>query len=58
MFTYVIFPDRTLREMARHKPRDEDELLAIHGVGNAKVARYGLKFLEAIAAFEGEGQGA
>ena len=58
VFTYVVFPDRTLREMARHKPRDEDELLAIHGVGNAKVARYGLKFLEAIAAFEGEDQGA
>ena len=49
---YVIFTDRTLREMARHKPGNQDELMALHGVGSTKIAQFGLAFLDAIAAFE------
>ena len=45
---YVIFHDRTLLEMTRAKPSDEDELLVLNGVGVAKLARYGAVFLEAI----------
>ena len=38
---YVIFPDRTLIEMAARRPRNLDELAAIHGVGIAKLQKYG-----------------
>jgi superfamily II DNA helicase RecQ len=37
----VIFPDRTLREVARRRPATLDELQAIPGIGPVKVQRYG-----------------
>ncbi|MCC6455731.1 MAG: DNA helicase RecQ [Caldilineaceae bacterium] len=46
---YMIFADRTLREMAAILPRNEAELLEIYGVGEHKVEAYGAVFLEAIA---------
>jgi len=46
---YLVFSDRTLREMVALRPRDESELLAVVGVGPAKLARYGAAFLEALA---------
>ena len=49
---YVVFADRTLIEMARAKPRTRGELGEIHGVGAAKLARFGDAFLAAIARFE------
>jgi len=42
---YVIFPDRTLIEMAKHRPRSLDELAGIHGVGAVKLEKYGRAFL-------------
>jgi ATP-dependent DNA helicase RecQ len=45
---YVIFHDATLKAMASDKPRTPDELLAIPGVGAAKLERYGAFFLEVI----------
>ncbi len=42
---YVVFPDATLREMARLRPTDEAGLLAVAGVGPAKLARWGAEFL-------------
>jgi ATP-dependent DNA helicase RecQ len=47
---FMVFPDRTLIEMARQKPRSADALRTLHGVGEAKLARYGEAFLAAIAA--------
>ncbi|MFQ5381022.1 MAG: RecQ family ATP-dependent DNA helicase [Dehalococcoidia bacterium] len=47
---YMVFPDSTLREMARTRPGTRVELLAIPGVGNTKLERFGRQFLEAIAA--------
>jgi ATP-dependent DNA helicase RecQ len=47
---YVIFHDATLKQMAEVRPKTEAELLSIHGVGEAKIARYGRAFLEVIAA--------
>ncbi|HSV28800.1 MAG TPA: RQC domain-containing protein, partial [Candidatus Omnitrophota bacterium] len=47
---YVVFPDRTLIEMASVKPATLDEMAGIHGVGQAKLARFGRQFLEAITA--------
>jgi ATP-dependent DNA helicase RecQ len=49
---YVVFADRTLIEMARMRPRTRDELAEVHGVGVAKLGRFGDAFLEAIARFE------
>lgn len=47
---YVIFPDRTLIDMAEKRPATLDEMLAVHGVGERKLARYGDAFLEALEA--------
>jgi ATP-dependent DNA helicase RecQ len=45
---YVIFHDSTLRQMVQAKPIDEDGLLAITGIGQVKLERYGEEFLEVI----------
>jgi ATP-dependent DNA helicase RecQ len=45
---YVVFPDRSLIEMAAAKPSSLDELGRVHGVGAAKLARYGSAFLAVI----------
>ncbi|MFK8250468.1 DNA helicase RecQ [Ancylobacter terrae] len=45
---YVIFPDRTLEEMALEHPRTRAELGAIRGVGAAKLAAFGDDFLKVL----------
>jgi ATP-dependent DNA helicase RecQ len=45
---YVVFPDRTLTEMAARRPRTAHDLQAVSGVGAAKLARYGPRFLALI----------
>jgi ATP-dependent DNA helicase RecQ len=40
----MVFPDRTLQEMARLRPRTLAELRAVHGVGERKLASYGALF--------------
>jgi ATP-dependent DNA helicase RecQ len=45
---FMIFADRTLIEMARERPRDLDDLAAIHGVGARKLRAYGDAFLRAL----------
>jgi ATP-dependent DNA helicase RecQ len=45
---YVIFPDRTLIEMAARRPQSLEDLAAIHGVGIAKLQKYGPAFLAII----------
>ena len=45
---YVIFHDATLQEMLLHRPQSEDELGAISGVGERKLARYGDVFLKVL----------
>ncbi|TAK38307.1 MAG: DNA helicase RecQ [Lysobacteraceae bacterium] len=42
---YVIFHDRTLREIALAAPRGLDELAGVPGVGTAKLERYGQEIL-------------
>ena len=46
---YVIFPDRTLIEMAERRPATMDDMARIPGVGAKKLERYGRLFLEVIA---------
>ena len=50
---FMIFPDRTLIDLAHLRPRNAGEFKSAHGVGEAKLARYGAAFLEAIASFRG-----
>jgi ATP-dependent DNA helicase RecQ len=45
---YVVFSDRTLIELATHRPNSLGALREIHGVGDAKLERYGSAFLEVI----------
>jgi len=45
---YIIFPDRTLIEMAETRPANLDQMAAIAGVGAKKLERYGTAFLEVI----------
>jgi ATP-dependent DNA helicase RecQ len=45
---YCIFQDRTLREMAGLLPATPAELLAIVGVGQVTLRKYGKQFLELI----------
>ncbi|MCC5985689.1 MAG: DNA helicase RecQ [Rhodobacteraceae bacterium] len=46
---YVVFPDRTLIEMARRRPETLDEMAQVPGVGAVKLERFGALFLEVIA---------
>jgi ATP-dependent DNA helicase RecQ len=46
---YVIFSDRSLQDMAAIRPKSLAALRSVHGVGEAKLARYGRVFLEAVA---------
>ena len=48
---YVVFSDKTLREMAVSRPRTMGELRAVSGVGAAKAERYGRDFLAVIRDF-------
>ncbi len=45
---YVVFSDRTLAELATHKPQSPSAFREIHGVGDAKLERYGAAFLEVV----------
>jgi ATP-dependent DNA helicase RecQ len=45
---YVVFGDATLREMARSRPTTPERLRLIYGVGEAKLAKYGERFLDRI----------
>ncbi|MCU0828086.1 MAG: DNA helicase RecQ [Tabrizicola sp.] len=45
---YVVFPDRTLIEMAEKKPATLDQMAEITGVGARKLESYGAAFLEII----------
>jgi len=45
---YVIFPDRTLMEMAQQKPSSLEDMANIRGVGEKKLARLGQIFLDVI----------
>lgn len=45
---YVIFPDRTLIEMAETRPATLDDMARISGIGAKKLERYGATFLEVL----------
>lgn len=43
---YIIFGDKTLKEMAQLLPKSKEEMLHVNGVGEVKFERYGEQFLE------------
>ena len=45
---YMIFPDKTLIEMAETRPQSLDDMARIGGVGAKKLERYGAEFLSVI----------
>jgi ATP-dependent DNA helicase RecQ len=45
---YVIFHDKTLLDMVHLRPLNEQQLLAINGVGQGKLVKYGGAFLRII----------
>ncbi|WP_428676436.1 DNA helicase RecQ [Reyranella sp.] len=45
---YVVFSDRTLVELATHRPTTAAAMREIHGIGDAKLERYGAEFLAII----------
>ncbi|ALO45240.1 DNA helicase RecQ [Pseudohongiella spirulinae] len=45
---YVIFHDATLQDMVELRPLNEQQLLAINGVGQGKLSKYGQEFLRII----------
>lgn len=49
---YVIFSDAALRQMETERPMSDQELLAIDGVGKAKLEKYGDAFINAIIDFQ------
>jgi ATP-dependent DNA helicase RecQ len=49
---YMIFSDRTLKEMSRYIPVTLDEFSSISGVGEQKKEKYGAAFLEVLKQFE------
>lgn len=49
---YMVFGDKTLREMAIHFPQTQDQFLDINGVGNKKLTQFGEKFMEEIRKYK------
>lgn len=47
---FVVFSDSTLRDMCVKQPSNLDELLEVSGVGQAKLQKYGERFLKEIEA--------
>jgi ATP-dependent DNA helicase RecQ len=45
---YVVFSDRTLAELATHRPTTARAMREIHGIGDAKLERYGTAFLDVV----------
>ena len=45
---YIIFHDKTLRDMCRLLPTRLEELVSIQGIGQAKLEKYGARFIQAI----------
>ncbi|MDD5142330.1 DNA helicase RecQ [Methanoregula sp.] len=50
---YVIFPDRTLQELASRRPSGMEDLSTVFGIGAVKREKYGKAFLREIAHYEG-----
>ncbi len=48
---YIVFSDKTLKELALSLPKTKEQMLLVNGVGEVKFERYGDRFLESIRGF-------
>ena len=46
---FMVASDRTLRDIARLRPRTPEELAMAYGIGRQKAERYGLAVLRVVA---------
>ena len=51
---YIVFSDKTLRDMVRVKPITDDQFLAVNGVGESKLKQDGERFMAAIREDSGD----
>ena len=51
---FIIFHDKVLIEMARRRPKTNEDMRAIPGIGADKMARHGAVFLKVIANCDGD----
>ncbi len=42
---YIVFSDKTLKDLSNKQPQNKEEMLAVHGIGEVKFERYGEEFL-------------
>jgi len=49
---YVVFSDKTLKDMAAKVPKNPADFRLVMGVGDAKLEAYGTTFLKAIDEWE------
>ena len=45
---YIVFSDKTLKDMANKIPQNKEDMLEVHGIGEVKFERYGEIFLKAL----------
>ncbi|AKF24021.1 ATP-dependent DNA helicase RecQ [Sulfurovum lithotrophicum] len=43
---YIVFSDKTLKDLSNKQPQTKGEMLEVHGIGEVKFERYGEAFLE------------
>lgn len=48
---YIVFSDKTLKDMAAKRPQDREAFAGIYGVGEAKLKEYADSFIEALQAY-------
>jgi len=48
---YIVFSDKTLKELASYLPSTKEQMLQINGIGEVKFQKYGEAFLEALKEF-------
>ncbi len=45
---YIIFSDKTLKDLSAKQPDSKEAMLEVHGIGEVKFERYGEAFLEVL----------
>ncbi|MEA3418341.1 MAG: DNA helicase RecQ [Campylobacterota bacterium] len=49
---YIVFSDKTLKDLSTKLPRTKSEMLDVHGIGEVKFERYGEEFLALLREME------
>ena len=51
---YIVFSDATLKDMAEKLPRTRQQMLAVSGIGQIKLEKYGQRFLDLLLTINNE----